>query len=88
VKAGIPPVEVLKIATWNAATVTRTLDSLGSVQPHKSADLILVDGDPTRNISDIRQISLVMKSGVVYFPAELYEAAGIRPFAPAPRVTH
>ena len=86
VRAGIPPAEALKIATWNGARFTGRLDELGSVAPHKRADLILVDGDPTQNISDIRSISLVMKDGVAYFPAEVYEAIGVKRFADPPPV--
>ena len=83
VKAGIPPAEALHIATWNGAEYTGQLERLGSVSPGKRADLLLVDGDPTRNISDIRHIALVLKDGVAYYPAEIYEAIGIEPFAPA-----
>jgi hypothetical protein len=83
-RAGIPPAEALRIATWNGARFTGTLDELGSVEPHKRADLILVDGDPTRQISDIRRISLVMKDGVIYFPAEVYEAIGVKRFVDPP----
>ena len=80
VEAGIPPAEVLRIATWNGAKYTRTLDRLGSITPGKLADLILVDGDPTTDISAIRRIGLVMKEGAVYYPAEIHEATGIKPF--------
>ncbi len=86
-KAGIPPAEVLRIATWNGAKYTRTLDRLGSITPGKLADLILVDGDPTVNISDIRRVALVMKEGVIYNPAELYPELGVKPFAPPLAVT-
>jgi hypothetical protein len=81
VKGGIPAGEALRIATWNGAKYTRTLDRLGSITPGKLADLILVEGDPTQDISAIRRINLVMKGGVVYYPAEIYEATGIKPFA-------
>jgi hypothetical protein len=85
VKAGIPPAQALKIATWNGARYTRSLDRLGSVTPGKLADLVLVEGDPTSDISALRKINLVMKEGVVYYPAEIYPALGIKPFAaPAP----
>ncbi len=87
VKAGIPPAEVLRIATWNGAKYTHTLDRLGSIAPGKLADLILVDGDPTVNISDIRRVALVMKEGVIYNPAELYPELGVKPFAPPLTVT-
>ncbi len=83
-KAGIAPADALRIATWNGARFTGRLADLGSVEPRKLADLILVDGDPTQNISDIRRVSLVMKEGVVYFPAEVYEALGIKRFADPP----
>jgi hypothetical protein len=88
VRAGIPPAEALKIATWNGARFTGRLGEVGSVTPRKRADLILVDGDPTQNISDIRRISLVMKEGVVYFPAEVYEAIGVKRFVDPPPVEH
>jgi imidazolonepropionase-like amidohydrolase len=84
VRAGIAPAEALRIATWNGARFTGTLAELGSIEPRKRADLILVDGDPTQNVSDIRRISLVMKDGVVYFPAEVYEAIGVRRFVDPP----
>jgi hypothetical protein len=80
VQAGIPAPEVLRIATWDAAKVSRTLDRLGSVTPGKLADLILVDGDPTTNISDIRRIALVMKEGTIFHPSEVYPAVGVKPF--------
>ena len=81
VKAGIPATEALKIATWNGAKYTRTLDRLGSITPGKLADLVLVDGDPTTNITDLRRINLVMKEGVIYYPSEIHEALGVKPFA-------
>jgi hypothetical protein len=84
VRAGLSPAEALQVATWNGARFTGRLTDLGSIEPRKRADLVLVDGDPTRNISDIRRISLVMKDGVIYFPAEVYEALGVRRFADPP----
>jgi hypothetical protein len=81
VKAGIPPAEVLRIATWNAAKHLNVAAERGSVEPGKLADLILIDGDPTTQISDLRKISLVMKGGTAYFPAEVYEALGVKRFA-------
>jgi len=51
---------------------------LGSVTAGKVADLILVNGDPTANISDIHKIETVMKGGALMYPAELYPAVGIR----------
>jgi hypothetical protein len=85
-KAGIPAPEVLRIATHNGAKFTGTLDSRAAVKPERLADLILVAGDPTSNISDIRRVSLVMKGGTVFFPAEIYEAVGVKRFVDPPEV--
>ena len=81
VKAGITPAQVLQIATWNGAKYTRTTEDRGSVTVGKRADLILVDGDPTVNIADIRKVALVIKQGKAYYPSEIDEALGIKPFA-------
>ncbi|HEX7801347.1 MAG TPA: amidohydrolase family protein [Pseudoxanthomonas sp.] len=81
VKAGITPAQVLQIATWNGAKYTRTAADRGSVTVGKRADLILVDGDPTKNIADIRKVALVIKQGKAYYPSEIDEALGIKPFA-------
>jgi imidazolonepropionase-like amidohydrolase len=62
------------------------LTQLGSIEARKRADLILVDGDPTQSISDVRRVSLVMKDGAVFLPAEVYPALGIQAFAPAPAI--
>ena len=80
VQAGMTPLQVLQIATWNGAKYSRVLDDRGSITPGKRADLILVDGDPTTNISDIRKIALVLNGGEAYYPSEIYEALGIKPF--------
>ena len=76
----------MRIATWNGAKYTGTLDRLGSVERGKSADLLLIDGDPTADISKIRRIRLVMKEGVAYFPAEVYEALGVQRFVDPPPI--
>jgi imidazolonepropionase-like amidohydrolase len=79
-KAGIPNAEVLRIATWGAAVVTRRTDRLGSLEAGKLADLIVVAGDPVARIGDIRQVDLVMKDGVLYDPTALYAALGVKPW--------
>ncbi len=82
VQAGIPPAEVLRIAIWNGARYTGTLDRLGSIEPGKLADLVILEGDPTQDISAIRHPRLVMKEGVVHYPSEIYAATGVQPFDP------
>jgi imidazolonepropionase-like amidohydrolase len=77
-QAGIPAPEVLQMATLTAAKIMKRDGELGSVTAGKVADLILVNGDPTANISDIHKIETVMKGGALMYPAELYPAVGIR----------
>ena len=79
VQAGIPAPEVLRMATLEAPTVMHMDKDFGSIAAGKYADMILIDGDPTKNISDIRHISLVIKGGEMYKPSEMYPAFGIRP---------
>jgi hypothetical protein len=77
-QAGIPAPEVLRMATFEAAKVMSKENQLGSIAPGKYADLILVNGDPTKNISDIRRIDTVIKNGEIYRPSEMYSAFGIK----------
>ncbi|MGA9352937.1 MAG: amidohydrolase family protein, partial [Terriglobales bacterium] len=79
VQAGIPPSQVLRDATLNAAKIMSLDKDLGSITAGKLADLTLVDGDPTKNISDIRKTVVVVKDGVLYYPAELYGELGVIP---------
>src|SRR5215831_20248014 len=80
VKAGLTPSQALQIATWNGATYTRTLNDRGSITPGKRADLLLVDGDPTVNIADIRKINLVITQGQWISPTEIFQRLGVKPF--------
>jgi imidazolonepropionase-like amidohydrolase len=79
VQAGIPPAQVLQNATLNAAKIMSMDKDLGSIAPGKLADLALVDGDPTKNISDIRKTAVVVQDGVLYYPNELYTELGVIP---------
>ncbi len=79
VLAGIPAREVLQNATLNAARIMSLDKEFGSIAPGKLADLVLVDGNPADNISDIRKTVLVVKDGVIYKPAELYTELGVTP---------
>ncbi len=77
VQAGIPASQVLQNATLNAARIMSLDKDLGSISPGKLADLILVDGNPAANISDIRKTILVVKDGVLYNSVELYAELGV-----------
>jgi imidazolonepropionase-like amidohydrolase len=78
VKAGIPAPDVLALATLGAARVMRVDNETGSVAIGKRADLVLVDGDPTRDISAVRNTDVVICRGNVYYPNELFKAVGMR----------
>ena len=77
--AGIPNAEVLRIATLGAARIMKMDDSVGVIAKGKLADLIIVDGDPLKNMSDIRRVSLTMKDGVIYDAAKVNAAMGVKP---------
>jgi imidazolonepropionase-like amidohydrolase len=79
VKAGIPAAKVLQIATLGAAKVAQADGDVGSIEPGKKADLVLVQGNPIANIADVRHPTVVIKNGVEYRSAQLYEALGIKP---------
>jgi cytosine/adenosine deaminase-related metal-dependent hydrolase len=78
-RAGIAPAEVLRMATWTSALVMGANKDRGVIAPGKLADMILVDGDPTKNIRDINRITTVIKGGKVYDPAAIETALGITP---------
>jgi imidazolonepropionase-like amidohydrolase len=78
-KAGIPAPKVLQLATLGAAHVVKRDSELGSIAPGKLADVILVDGDPSAHISDIRSVRTVVKDGVVFQVADLDRALGVQP---------
>ncbi|MES3023215.1 MAG: amidohydrolase family protein [Pseudomonadota bacterium] len=84
VKAGLTPSEALQVATRNGARYSRTSHDRGSITPGKLADLVLVDGDPTVNISDIRKVALVLTRGYLVYPHEVDAALGIKPFVSNP----
>jgi imidazolonepropionase-like amidohydrolase len=66
VEYGMKPVDVLRAATSVNARLLHMDDRIGSVKPSLLADLIAVDGDPTRDIAAVRRVRMVMKGGVVY----------------------
>jgi len=81
VDAGMTPAQALQTATWNPAKYSMLAGDRGSIAVGKRADLILIDGDPTRDIADIRKVATVIKGDTVYYPSEIYREMGIKPFA-------
>jgi imidazolonepropionase-like amidohydrolase len=69
-EAGIPNADVLRIATLGAATVAGQADRLGTIAPGKLADLILVNGDPLKDIKVFQEykekISVIIQGGRIY----------------------
>lgn len=71
VRAGIPPAEVIKIATINGARALNVAGKLGSIEPGKFADLFVVKGNPLKDIRNTRSVHLVVKGGYAYFTKAL-----------------
>jgi len=86
-KIGLSPAEVLRRASYDMAEYLGQIEDLGSIEKDKYADFFLVPGDPTKDLSQLRQIRMVVSDGVVYFPAEIYPSFGIRPFTEVPTVS-
>ena len=74
VEAGFTPLEAIKIATYNGALYLGELDRIGTLEVGKQADMVLVQGDPSSDISDIRRVVTVFKDGVGYDSARLFAA--------------
>jgi imidazolonepropionase-like amidohydrolase len=67
------------MATLTPAMVMGVNKDRGVIAPGKFADLVFVKGDPTKNISDIRKITKVIKAGKIYDPAAIEKSLGIQP---------
>ena len=70
-RAGIPPLEVLRIATQQAAEAVGAADDLGTLEPGKFADIVLLDANPLEDIKNTQAIWRVLKGGWVFDPEEL-----------------
>lgn len=66
VEYGMNPFEVLKAATSVNARAFHLENQVGFIKEGLKADLVIVRGDPSKNISDVRNVKFVMKDGVVY----------------------
>jgi imidazolonepropionase-like amidohydrolase len=65
-EAGMPPLEAIKAATVNASQLLGLSDKTGTIEVGKWADIIAVEGDPTKDIHAMGQVRFVMKEGVIY----------------------
>lgn len=66
VEAGLTPLQALRAATIESATMLEAEQDIGSIEPGKYADILALAGDPRRDISALRRIVLIMKGGAVY----------------------
>jgi len=66
IEGGMKPMEAVKSATINAATLLGVLDNLGSIEAGKLADIVAVDGDPLKDAQAFGKVIFVMKDGTVY----------------------
>ena len=71
VEAGFSPAEAIRVATLNGATFLDEDSRIGTLATGKQADIVIVRGNPSTNIADIRNVQLVFKDGVGYDPAKL-----------------
>ncbi len=62
--AGLSPMETILAGTLNPATALGMQNCTGSIEPGKSADLLLVDGDPVKDITALRRVKAVYKAGM------------------------
>jgi imidazolonepropionase-like amidohydrolase len=65
VKLGMTPMQAIQTATVNASKLLGWDDRAGAIETGKYADLIAVDGDPTKDVTELERVKWVMKGGVV-----------------------
>jgi imidazolonepropionase-like amidohydrolase len=75
VEAGFTPVEAIHVATEDGAKFLGMDGRIGTLAPGKDADLVVIHGDPTKNIADIEKVETVFKDGIGYDSAKLIASA-------------
>lgn len=74
VQGGFTPVEAIQIATLNGAKFLGIDSKVGSIAAGKQADIVVIDGNPAAQISDVKKVTLVFKDGVGYDSAKLIQS--------------
>jgi hypothetical protein len=74
VEAGFTPVQAIQITTENGAVYLGQQDRIGTVAPGKQADLVLIKGDPSKNIDEIENVETVFKAGIGYDSKKLIDS--------------
>jgi len=78
VEAGFSPVEAIRIATLNGAIYEGKQASIGSIEAGKSADMVVIKGDPSHDISEIENTEIVFKDGLGYDSEKLFRSVAGR----------
>jgi imidazolonepropionase-like amidohydrolase len=78
VQAGLSPLQVLRSATVNGAKTMGLAREIGTIEPGKLADLVILDADPLADIGNTSRIHRVMKNGRIYAPVELMQSIAPR----------
>lgn len=79
VQAGMTPMEAIQCATIVSARAMKLDHDSGTVEQGKRADLIIVNGNPAENISDLRKVTQVVANGKLYDTADLRRSVGFLP---------
>jgi len=74
VQAGFTPLEAIRIATLNGATFMGKDAEIGSIAVGKSADLVVLSGNPAEKIENVEKVETVFKDGVGYDSAKLIQS--------------
>src|SRR5258708_2762435 len=74
VEGGFSPMEAIKIATLNGAVYMGKDKQIGSIAAGKNADLVVIKGDPSKQISDVENVEIVFKDGVGYDSRKLLDS--------------
>ena len=78
-EAGIPPLEIIKIATFNGARFLGRQETMGSIEEGKIADAVLLSADPIADINNCKAILVVIKAGEIIDESKLPLAGGAQP---------
>jgi enamidase len=71
VEAGLTPLEAIQVCALNGARYLGREARVGSIAVGKQADLVVIDGDPSTRVADVRKVELVFRNGVGYDPERL-----------------
>ncbi|MBD2723895.1 amidohydrolase family protein [Hymenobacter armeniacus] len=74
VEEGFTPVQAIKIGTLNGAIYLGRDKEIGTIEAGKQADLVLINGDPEKDIQQVRQMEIVFKNGVGFDSVKLFES--------------